>query len=329
MSTSVSNAGTSGPTRYHPDLSRYIEVSLRSFDTCISEVSHSISTSAPQATIHLQYVKFDPHTGQPKFDLLAKVLANHIVRYTLSIPTREHMKQLRLAEEEDEGELARRARDYFRKLQTSGEVGELLLFFLLEAAFAAPQVVCKMELKTNSNDEVKGCDGIHVKWDPNGSHLDVYLGESKLHQSLSGAIGSVFRGLAKFYELGRLDDELHLVTAHFKHLNDDLKSTLTSYLKRETSDGRCHIIHACLIGWDWERYKLLASAKRDQVIRQFEQEYLAYAGGIQKMLDERFAKSGQAHLSFKFLFLPFLSVGEFRRQFYKVLCGVDLGPSDS
>ncbi|MGF1747094.1 DUF1837 domain-containing protein [Vibrio minamisatsumaniensis] len=35
----------------------------------------------------------------------------------------------------------------------TGEAGELLLFFLIEAILGAPQMVSKMELKTNHKDD--------------------------------------------------------------------------------------------------------------------------------------------------------------------------------
>ncbi len=169
-----------------------------------------------------------------------------------------------------------KAREYFRKFQDSGEVGELLLFFLLEAAFGAPQVVCKMEQKMNPVHEVTGSDGIHIKWDHTDDHLDVYLGESKLYQSISNALTSVFESVAEFHDDGRLDNELHLVTAHFKHLDDDLQTTVTQFMNRESSADKCHIIHACLIGWDWNKYGLLAGDQREEFFSQFEEKYKEY-----------------------------------------------------
>ena len=58
----------------------------------------------------------------------------------------------------------------------TGEAGETLLFFLMEAVLGAPQLVAKMELKTNSNDEVKGSDGIHVRWNEQDKLVDLYFG---------------------------------------------------------------------------------------------------------------------------------------------------------
>lgn len=313
---------------FQPDLVKYLQASQRKLRTCITEVQHNVALSSPAATMHLQYVKFDPTNGEPKFDVLAKILAKHIVQYALSASTRAEVHR-RLDYEEDEGELFMIARNYFRKVKDSGEVGELLLFFLLEAAFEAPQVVCKMELKTNLNEEVKGVDGIHVKWDQLGNRLDVYLGESKLFQDISGAITSTFDSITEFHDLERMDEELHLVTSHFKHLDANLKTAITRFINRESSEKECRIVHACLIGFDWGNYKNVVFDQQASFIQKFEDDYGKYASSIQRMLDKRFGNCRHKHLSFKFLFLPFKSVSEFRRAFYKELCGVEIGPANA
>jgi len=305
-----------------PVLAAYLEASSKQLQSCISECVHPFSLTEPKATVHLQYVKFDPANGEPKFDVLAKVLAKHVVRFSLSLSTREQIKKS--IEDPDEGDLFLRARDYFRKIEDAGEVGELLLFFLMEAAFGAPQVVCKMELKTNSGDEVKGADGIHVKWDSNDDHLDVFLGESKLYGDISSALTSIFKSITEFYDLGRLDEELHLVTAHFKHIDKNLQDIITSFINRASPDSSCHVIHACLVGFDWSDYKLLLGDKRQEFFIQFEDHYRRYAPSIEKMLNSRFKSCTHKHVSFKFLFLPFKDVMEFRHAFYRALLGVDV-----
>lgn len=305
-----------------PPLEQYLEVCQQRFAACVSELDHPLSVDGVPADFALHFVRFDPTTKEPKFGLLAKALAKHVVRYCLSAKTRQDLRQ-KPAYEEDEGELFIIARDYFRKIADSGEVGELLLFFLLEAAIGAPQVVCKMELKTNRADEVKGTDGIHIKWDAKDGHLDVYLGESKLYQDIGSAMTDALRSVQTLYLEDRTDTELQLVTSHFKHLDQQLKDKVTSWVNRETAASECHIIHACLIGWDWAQYGRLAT-DRDALFAEFEQKYRDYTVNIERLLAKRFEGYQYRHLSFHFLFIPFASVGEFRRAFYKELLGVSL-----
>lgn len=322
MGTDISNAATP-PPGYLPALEQYIEACKRRFEACLSPLDEKIEIDGVNSDVTFHFVKFDPTTKHPKFDVLAKALAKHVVRFCLSTQTRKAI-HAQNGFAEDEGELFMKARDYFRKLKDAGEVGELLLFFLLESVVGAPQVVCKMELKTNPNDEVKGADGIHVKWDDTEQHLDVFLGEAKLFQDIGAAMTKALASVQEIYDQNRLDEELHLVTAHFKHLDEDFQRKVTAWVNRETSEKECHIIHACLIGWDWPQYNRLTT-DRDALFDEFEAEYRKYCKNIRDLLTKRFETYSQRHLSFHFLFVPFASVGDFRLAFYRELLGVDLG----
>lgn len=312
-----------GESNVLPPLQNYLEASRRHYDACLSPLDESIALDGVQTDVALHYVKFDPHSNIPKFELLARSLAMHVTQYCLSAQTRktEREKPGSLA---DEGELFMMARDFFRKIADSGEVGELLLFFLLEAAIGAPQVVCKMELKTNPKDEVKGADGVHVRWDHAGEHLDVYIGESKLYQDIGSAMSEAMDSIAALYMPDRLDLELRLVTTHFKHLDDELKRSVTAWVNRQSAPEECHMIHACLIGWDWPHYKLL-NADPAACHARFETEYRKYCANIGALLKKRFDAYAYRHLSFHFLFIPFASVGDFRQAFYRALLGTTVG----
>lgn len=316
-------SGTTQIPSLRRPLTEYLEVCERRFANCLAPLNEQLKIDGTDAKVSLHFVRFDQLTKEPRFGQLAKALAKHVVSFCLSARTREGVKT-RQEYEADEGELFMIARDYFRKLKDAGEVGELLLFFLLEAALGAPQVVCKMELKTNPNDEVKGADGIHVKWDDKDEHLDVFLGEAKLYQDIGAAMTKALASVEDLYTQNRLDEELHLVTAHFKHLDEEFQRRVTNWLNRETAAEECHIIHACLIGWDWNQYKRLAY-DRDGLFNEFEQQYRTYCTNIRNLLSTRFETYAHRHRSFHFLFIPFLSVGDFRNAFYRELLGVDIG----
>lgn len=61
-----------------------------------------------------------------------------------------------------------------------GEPGELIAFVILEAFFQAPQIACKMYLKTNENMPVHG--SVHIKFDESKDSIEILWGESKLYQ---------------------------------------------------------------------------------------------------------------------------------------------------
>ncbi|MEM7811353.1 MAG: DUF1837 domain-containing protein [Planctomycetota bacterium] len=310
------------PSTSLPPLEDYLEASQQNLSACLSPFDGTVDVNVAGIDVTLHYVKFNQHTKKPKFKEFAKALAKHVVRFTLSSRTRN---QVRSGDDyfEDEGELQTIARDYFRKVENSGEVGELLLFFLLEAALKAPQAVCKMELKTNPNDEIKGADGIHVKWDEKGGHLDVFLGEAKMYQNIGDAMDDALDSVANLYNENKLEDELHLVTSHFKHLDQKLQNAVTAWVRGESSPDDCHIIHACLIGWDFGKYRLLDSDP-GSLFRDFEDHYRNYCKNISRLLNRRFDAYEHRHLSFNFLFIPFRSVKSFRKAFYRALLGKSL-----
>ncbi len=56
--------------------------------------------------------------------------------------------------------LRQEALETFVDSENSGELGELILFVLAEKFLKLPQVICKMNLKTNHNMYFNGADGV-------------------------------------------------------------------------------------------------------------------------------------------------------------------------
>ena len=115
-------------------------------------------------------------------------------------------------------ELHERAKNLFiqvhklklQKAKTSGEPAELLLFVFLETIMKAPQIVAKMELKTNSQMPVHGADGIHVGY--NDGTLSIYLGEAKLYQQCSNAVSEAFNSICSIAkDKSKKENEIRLI----------------------------------------------------------------------------------------------------------------------
>lgn len=73
-----------------------------------------------------------------------------------------------------------------KKTESRGELGEILLHLACVLHFGCEPVVCKLMLKSSSNDTVKGFDGIHVKILE--SSFEIWLGESKFYTDPRKAI---------------------------------------------------------------------------------------------------------------------------------------------
>jgi hypothetical protein len=80
----------------------------------------------------------------------------------------------------------------------SGEQGEMLLFVLAEAFLGLPQLLCKMDLKTDPEMHFHGLDGVHCGPGETAESLAVYWCESKVHKSLDGALSQALDGLKPF-----------------------------------------------------------------------------------------------------------------------------------
>lgn len=80
-----------------------------------------------------------------------------------------------------------------KKTDSRGELGELLLHLACIQEFGTIPVMCKLVLKSSSNDTVKGFDGVHLVTKESG--FEMWLGESKFYidgkQAIRDAVSSV------------------------------------------------------------------------------------------------------------------------------------------
>src|SRR5579884_933173 len=142
-----------------PGLEKFLHVTAERYDACVAHIEHEYVVDGASATLRLHYVRSDGN-GQPKFKELAEVLAWHLGYYAVMAQRHVDAK-----DQVDHAKLLSEAKKLLRRNAKSGEPGELLLYFLMEAVLKAPQAICKMSLKTNRKEEVKGSDGVHIKWD--------------------------------------------------------------------------------------------------------------------------------------------------------------------
>jgi hypothetical protein len=64
-----------------------------------------------------------------------------------------------------------------------GELGEMILFTLLDVYLGAPKILSKVSMKTSRRMPVYGADAVHAQY-VNGA-LRLYLGESKVYSSFT------------------------------------------------------------------------------------------------------------------------------------------------
>lgn len=213
---------------------------------------------ATKTSCHVRFVARDGN-DRPLIAPLARMLVNHIVDFCIP---RSRIKEAR-QRLDDTGStdqlvaLQREARELFTSLSNSGEGGELLLAVLLERLLEAPQLLCKMSLKTSSEMHVHGTDGIHAKALGDG-RLALYWGESKLHDSVHSAITSAFESIGPFLTddgTGPAQRDLLLVRGLLDTGDADLDELLRDYFTEGTVNATMREVRgASLVGFSLDDY---------------------------------------------------------------------------
>lgn len=294
-----------------------IAVKTSDYHSCIDILEHDFSLNDVSGNIRFHHLRNDGN-GRPMVKALAEMLYSYILDYCIASRNREEpltpQQSMRLAKE---------ARNLFRhpdiedgKDDKTGEAGEALLFFLMEAVLRAPQMVAKMELKTNRRDEVKGSDGIHASWNSTENLVEFYFGESKLYKNVNAAIASALKSISEFHTNGMYKHEFSIVTKHFKFANNDIKRELSSLITGGEIGAGARVNHACLIGYDWAQYQKMSPLEMRTSLK----TRLATDGlEIVEKLNESLSSFERKYLCFEVFFLPFPSVSEFRNEFNAAL----------
>jgi len=306
------------------NLNEYLQASQKYYDKLFDNVEHNNIVNGVDVNLHFKYLKFDPN-GNPKIDLLVNTLFNYFTHYCFSARKRTYDENMDEMEQEFfRNELMNEAKELFRKWQEeditdnnqpkSGEIGEMILWLVMEVVIKAPQVVAKMDLKTNPNLEVFGSDGIHLKIDDNDM-LNIFFGEAKFYGDIYKALDSAFESIEGFHSNEMNIHEYNLVTTHYKYLKDTQQDKIYKYITGKIKDHEVKINHACLIGYDWDKYKRLDTNERIEFIKNFTEVYEEETKRLTNLIQTRFDKFSKKEFTFEVFFIPFKSVQELRTAF--------------
>ena len=211
------------------------------------------------------------------------------------------------------------AKSLFRTSSTTGQPGELLVYFLIEAVLQAPQVLKKMPITTNPNDERKGSDGVHIRWSTEGELLEVIFAEAKLYKDFDAALTRAFVSMTEFHNSAAKQLEINYFLNAFSLLSGEQQNIITSYVEGENR-GKCQQVHVCLIGYTWDEYECLKGSEKKKFLEEFETRYHAWAlAEMKPKLEAELAAFTHSHLKFEFFFLPLTSVDDFRALFLERL----------
>jgi hypothetical protein len=211
------------------------------------------------------------------------------------------------------------------QLTSGGEVGELILYALLEWGLRAPRLVSKMYLKTNNNMPVHGSDGIHVGYDPDKDQLTVYFGESKLYQDFSSAADAAFTSIAELINnSGQVSREIAILNtmSDIDTMSPELQSKILEYINPYAKSHAAlnkRVVHACLLGFEYSFYTSLLTSDPSKVTGIFEERYKERVATACKLVEGHYGKHLTSTENLHLFLLPFPSLKDFRTDFYAKL----------
>ena len=265
-------------------------------------------------------------------DELCDKLVNRVTSFCM---TREDRRKAKTADAEFDYEtgatdaLNARARKLFMEATTSssrsGEGGELLLFILAEEYLKAPLLVSKMRLKTNTQMPVHGGDGIHAGWDASTGALVLYIGESKLHATLNGAIRDAMKSVSELASNAgdRYHHELNLAQSYsdLGGMPIEMQAEMLRYLDPWNTEESAKRLdrYVILVGFDEATYKQLSGTPPLKVEEKFKDIYVKTIRKTMEYAQKNLEEKNISLESVDLFFFPVPSVDEFRKTFMKKL----------
>ncbi len=293
----------------------------------VKEINVQVNTkSGIELSGNFCYLNF--RDGMHTQDDFVKYVSEQIMYYC--IDRRKIIEAQKKYEETNDvsifAELYQKARELFinaaKQNTKTGEPGEIILYIFLEALLTAPQLVSKMELKTNCNMPVHGSDGIHMRFEYETGTLFLYYGEAKLYKALNDAIDEIVQSVANFRDKGASksasDFEVDVIKRHADFgFDEQSKQAFMDYLDPyNTKKQNVKEVHACLAVWDAEIYNLIdQGVPRENVENLFRERYTEI---IQKASDrflDGIIKKSLKQFRFHLFLLPVNCVKDFRHSF--------------
>lgn len=219
-------------------------------------VERDVSIKGHTVKIHCHCLTVDGN-GRVQPHRLAEFMRNAVVDYAIprSKVADAKARDLKYNSTEATTELVERAKRSFADLAKTGEGGEMLLFLLAERFLGLPQILCKMDLKTDTRMHYHGADGVYAGVTPSGT-LKLYWGESKVYKNVGTAIHDCLASLAPFlieqeHEDAERERDLILLSDKADLANPELTGALKRYFDRSSMmSTRVQYCGVALVGFD-------------------------------------------------------------------------------
>lgn len=309
------------------DIEKLLNRSEHGLDGFIESVSLNEAIDGCASIAHCHVLKRSP-LDEPKVKELSEHIAWSILDY--AIPRKQILEAKKKSEEYNNNmyisKLESEAKELFTNLKTTGEGGEMLLYLLIQELLKAPQLLCKMPLKTDNRMHVHGIDGIHMKVEKTRAgelKLVLFWGESKLHKTLSSGIKEGLDTLSKFLTKEASPEErkkdITLIRDNIDLGNDsELQDAILDFINPaspNSTDTSVEYRGAILLGFDEGKYGEL---DHDSICSHVQSKMKSWIASVKKEIDNK----KLSHIEIHVFLLPFPSVEGFRKEFLSAL-GID------
>ncbi len=271
------------------------------------------------------YLSF--RNGEPTVDEFVQYIYYRIVPFCISRRERREKREkyFTTGDERYIHELTDKAKQLFIRARnskkTAGEPGELILFMLLEAILKAPQLACKMSLKTSEQMPVHGSDAIHIGHGSQDDSICLIWGESKIYQQLSDALDEICSSISSFLseQNGRTgrDRDIDIIRDHMDIEDPKLRDALLKYFDPYTEEGNlCEEAYSCFVGFEYSVYNQLQKMSFSEREEFLKDEYLQRIHKACNQFGQKLRKNSLSHLKIHYFLIPFPSVEELRGKFF-------------
>jgi hypothetical protein len=283
----------------------------------ISKTAEPFCLNHGKTTIYSYHIALDAH-GRPVYKNLAKLIAKRVIDF--AIPRSKVLQAQKEDYENGRTEaveaLSQEAHALFSRQPTSGEGGELFLSTLAEYLLGYPQLMTKMNLKTNAQVHAHGSDAIHGTVGTNGA-LALCWGESKLYKDSNSAVDECISSLAPFLlDEGGSEDrksrDMILLRDGLSLTNSTLVEALKRYLDPE-DPAHLQLEHRgiCLIGYDVGCYNSDVPLSPEQLVRLLQ----PITDKVAERVNLKVSKEKVHHFQIDVFQVPFPDVQAFRDAF--------------
>lgn len=310
------------PTINAEDLTSVLTGDPEALDVHLTLVNRDVLLDGHGVRIHCHCLTVDAN-GRLQPHRLAEFMRNAVVDYAIpasklaEAKARDH----KYNSTEAVAELIERAKRSFTDLANTGEGGEMLLYLLAERFLKLPQILCKMDLKTDTRQHYHGADGVYAGVTPDGI-LKLYWGESKIYKEASAAIRDCLSSLAPFlvepdHEGSERERDLMLLSDKADLSDPSLTQALRKYFdKSSVMSKRVEYCGVALVGFDASFYpKEDAKAVATQIVDASRSELSVWV----KRVGERLKAERLEQVHIELFCIPLPSADAFRAAFLKAM----------